>query len=89
MSLFSPEDENAIYFSRGNANELMSTHTLRAFELDGLTWPTIAHYYHAMKFTRVKYQKKISEEPDPKKASILGRTRLKVCARTGKRFELP
>lgn len=49
--LFPPEDtENHVYFSRYDGEHLLSSHGLRSFELDGQTWPSIEHYFQAMKF---------------------------------------
>ena len=88
MSFFAPEDEQSLYFSRLNPDDPLSTHSAYAFELDGLTWPTVEHYYQAMKFTSKSYQLKISEEPEAKKASIMGRTRFKSTRKDWKKVQV-
>lgn len=77
MALFEPEDQNAIYLSRRDLKEPLSTHSAFPFLLEDIEWATVEHYYQAMKFTNLSYQDKISRETDPKKALIMGRTRFK------------
>ncbi|MGH1371856.1 MAG: NADAR family protein [Cellvibrionaceae bacterium] len=75
--LFSEEDLESHYFSRSNGDEPLGTYTPLAFFLDDHNWPTIEHYYQAMKFDDTNLQTKIRQASSPKKARKLGRTRLK------------
>eukprot|EP01006_Ploeotia_vitrea_P024601 TRINITY_DN57433_c0_g1_i1.p1 TRINITY_DN57433_c0_g1~~TRINITY_DN57433_c0_g1_i1.p1 ORF type:complete len:550 (+),score=47.83 TRINITY_DN57433_c0_g1_i1:40-1689(+) len=43
--------------------------------LEGVEWPSINHYYQAMKFTDNDVQEKIRAAPDPFEASYLGKNR--------------
>lgn len=44
-------------------------------EMEKLWWPTVEHYYQAMKFEDPKYQERIRRAETPKKAKALGLTR--------------
>ena len=45
----------------------------RPFELDGRTWPTVEHYFQAMKTMDRRQQEWIRESPDPSTAKRRGR----------------
>ncbi len=75
--LFSEEDLETYYFSRSNSEEALGTHTPESFFLDEQDWPTVEHYYQAMKFDDTQTQDKIRLAPTPNKARKLGRTRFK------------
>jgi len=78
MPLFPDLDEYAIYLSRSNEEEILSSFSPNAFELDGFEWPSIEHYFQGMKFESDKaYQAKIAKAETAKKAKQLGRSRLK------------
>jgi len=76
MSLF-PNHKNALYFSMDDATELMSRSSLHSFELDGQTWPTIEHYYQAMKFENEHYKAKIAGAASAEQARKLGQAKFK------------
>ena len=44
------------------------------FEVDGITYPTVEHFFQAMKSKDVEGRKKIAAAPTPGKAKRLGRT---------------
>lgn len=44
------------------------------FEVDGITYPTVEHFFQAMKSKNVEGRKKIAAAPTPGKAKRLGRT---------------
>lgn len=77
LGLFPEQDENSIYFSRKDEAEPMSSYSAYDFELDGFQWPTVEHYFQAMKFFDEKYQKRIREAKSPAAARKLGRSRFK------------
>jgi ribA/ribD-fused uncharacterized protein len=77
MAIFPQLDENAIFLSRTDTAELLSTYSRHPFFLDDKEWPSVAHYFHALKFEDPDYQEKIRKAPHPKKAKALGRSRLK------------
>ena len=43
-------------------------------EMDGAWWPTVEHYYQAQKFDDANYREKIRCAPNPKSATLLGRS---------------
>jgi ribA/ribD-fused uncharacterized protein len=46
------------------------------FELDGLAWPTVEHYFQAQKFPGSPYVERIRLAHTPKDAKTLGRSRV-------------
>ncbi len=85
--LFPEHDENAIYFSRSDVNEELSTFSKHAIELEGKVWPSVEHYYQAMKFENEAYQEKIRHAEHPKQARKLGRSRFKRIRRDWKKLK--
>ncbi|MFV1922267.1 MAG: NADAR family protein [Methylotenera sp.] len=77
--LFPNLDEDALFLSRSDESEVLGTHAIQPFTLDGKEWLTVEHYFQAMKFetTSPDYYEKIRMAPDAKKAKKLGATRLK------------
>lgn len=45
------------------------------FEIDGLYWPTVEHYFQAQKFPATEYVEQIRLAKTPKQAKTLGRKR--------------
>ena len=77
MPLFPDLDQDAIFLSRTNEDEPLASFAANEFELDGLTWATIEHYYQAQKFEDQNYQKKIAMAETAQQARKLGRSRFK------------
>ena len=77
MSLFPPHEENAHRLSRDDVNDPLSTFSQYGFDLDDAHWPSVEHYYQAMKFDNPEYREKIRSAEHPKRARRLGRTRFK------------
>jgi ribA/ribD-fused uncharacterized protein len=75
--LFAEEDTDAQYLSRADIEEPLGTHIPSPFFLDHADWPTVEHYFQAMKFEDPAYRERIRLAPTPQKARKLGRTRLK------------
>ena len=75
--LFPPDDENAIYLSRANVVEDLGTFSKHSFQLEDKIWPSVEHYYQAMKFENDAQQEKVRLADNPKQARKLGRTRFK------------
>jgi len=75
FGIFPELDEDAIYLSRSDPEQLLGTFSKHGFELDGEHWPSVEHYYQAMKFENGDRQKKVREAEHPKKARRLGRRR--------------
>lgn len=83
--LFAEEDENTFYFSRSESSEILGTHYPQSFFLDDAEWPTVEHYFQAMKFDDPAYRERVRLSPTPQKARKLGRTRLKKIRKDWKK----
>lgn len=75
--LFVDTDADAIYFSRTDTEQMLGAWSPHPFMLEEREWPTVEHYFQAMKFEDTGYQEKIRQAPTPKQARKLGRTRFK------------
>ena len=76
-NLFPSSDDQSIYFSRNDAGQMLGTFSAHPFMLEDKEWPTVEHYFHAMKFEKNDYRENIRLASSPEKARKLGRTRLK------------
>ena len=77
MAIFPSEDVNALFLSRSDPNQILGTFSKHGFDLEGCFWPSVEHYFQAMKFENEKYREKIRQAPHPNKARKLGRTRFR------------
>lgn len=57
--LFPQIKDDDITFSMQDASDDWSRLSTHPFELEGLEWPTVEHYYQAMKFLDTEYREKI------------------------------
>ncbi len=53
----------------------LSNHSNHGFELDGLFWPTVEHYFQAQKFAGIEHAEAIRLAPTPMAAKRLGQRR--------------
>lgn len=72
MSIFKGVAENALLLNRLDPNEMLGTCSDYGFELEGLYWPTVEHYYQAMKYDGALHEK-IRTSADPHKARKIGK----------------
>ena len=63
--------------NRDDVNDPLSAWSNHAFELDGAEWPSVEHYYQAMKFEDADYREQIRQAPDAKTAAKLGHAKFK------------
>ena len=77
MSFFTSIDENVICIARNNSEHPLSSFSMYAFELEGLSWPSVEHYFQGMKFVAGNDQEQIRLAATAKKAQKLGRSRFK------------
>ncbi len=75
MALFSVSDVNTIYISRYDVNHVFSSYSDHGFELEERYWPTVEHYYQAMKFIDSEYQEKIRNAESAEMANKIGHER--------------
>lgn len=78
MALFPPaEIKDAIRLSREDVNEPLASFSKYEFHLDDADWPSVEHYFQAMKFENPSYREKIRTANHPKVAHKLGNARFK------------
>lgn len=53
----------------------LASYSKHAFELDGYEWPSVEHYYQAMKFGDVEYARSIRDASTPAEAAKLGKSK--------------
>ena len=66
-----------LYISRSDANEPLSSYSRHGFDLDGKYWPSVEHYFQAMKFEDPAQQETVRHAKHPAKARRLGRSRFR------------
>ena len=71
------ESQDEIYFSRTDVNELLSSFSRHGFTLEEREWPSVEHYFQAMKFENPDHQDAIRAAGHPRKARRMGRSRLR------------
>lgn len=76
--LFPDLDEDTLFLSRSNIDEVLGTYSEYPFDLDGEHWLTVEHYFQGMKFIESSPEqfKKIVKAKTAKQAKRLGRNRL-------------
>ena len=77
MDAFPKIADDALFFSRVDPNEKLGSFAMYGFELEGMRWPSVEHYFQAMKFENEAYREKIRQAAHPKIARKLGRNRFK------------
>lgn len=77
MGLFDSNDEHAVMLSRTDEDHALASFSGPSFMLDNKEWPTVEHYFQAMKFEQEDYKDKIRAALSPKLARKLGRNRFK------------
>ena len=76
---FEPIDQDAVLVSMEDANNPLSAYSRHGFELDGEVWPSVAHYFEAMKFTDADLRKAICASESPNAArQIAKRNRRRI-----------
>ncbi len=77
MGIFPEINEDALFLSRSDTTENLGSFSKHGFDLDEAYWPSVEHYFQAMKFEDADYREKIRTADHPKKARKLGRSRLR------------
>nr|WP_320134610.1 NADAR family protein [uncultured Amphritea sp.] len=73
---FKPKEEKKLLtVNRSDPNNPLSSYSKHTFELDGHEWPSVEHYYQAMKFGDAEYAEQIRQAPTPTDAAKLGKSK--------------
>lgn len=73
--IFSHKEKPRLTLRRNDPENPLSSYSSFAFELDGYEWPSVEHYYNAMKYGDEKYAEKIRNAPLAADAEKLGKSR--------------
>ena len=77
MAIFPDINQQTIFLSRSDSSEPLSSFAYSPFKLDDAIWPSVEHYFQAMKFIDPEQQAKIRQAKNPTQARKAGRSRLK------------
>lgn len=75
MSLFPKLPDNALFISRFDVFDPLSTWSKFTIDLDDMTWPSVEHYFQGMKFADEHLRQQISRAVNPGSAQSLARWR--------------
>jgi len=73
--LFNNNETERLTLSRNDPTHPLASYSKHAFELDGSLWPSVEHYYQAMKFTDEDYREQIRNASHPADAVKLGKSK--------------
>tara|TARA_R110001592_G_scaffold1664_2_gene9696 strand:+ start:3686 stop:4156 length:471 start_codon:yes stop_codon:yes gene_type:complete len=73
--LFDEKEKKLLTLTRDDPNNPLASYSKHAFVLDDFEWPSVEHYYQAMKFDDAEYREKIRQAPHPAEASKLGKSK--------------
>lgn len=86
--MFSPKSgPTPLYVSRNDPLNLLSSYSQHGFELDGDSWPSVEHYYQAMKFAPGELRNAIREVDHPVKAEKLAAKNKKAVRKDWKKVK--
>ena len=71
--MFRNHDPDAVLVSRADPANPLASYSKHAFRLDGSDWPSVEHYYQAMKFDDRVIREQIRNAPHPAKAARIAR----------------
>ena len=73
--MFSPDKAEKYTLSRQDPTHPLASYSKHGFELDGAEWPSVEHYYQAMKFEDADYREQIRSAQHPAEAAKLGKSK--------------
>lgn len=73
--MFDTDNTEKYLLSRHDPAHPLASYSKHSFELDGDEWPSVEHYYQAMKFEDADYREKIRNVSHPKEATKLGKSK--------------
>ena len=75
MQLKPDLEDQSVFLSRTDVHEMLSTYSRHGFDLEGVHWPSVEHYFQGMKFEDPAEREKVRQAGHPKLARRLGRRR--------------
>ena len=72
---FNRNEQKLFTLSRTDVGQPLASYSKHAFELDGFEWPSVEHYYQAMKFEDADYREQIRLASHPADATKLGKSK--------------
>jgi ribA/ribD-fused uncharacterized protein len=75
MIFFNRQEKKLLTLTRDDPNHLLASYSRHTFELDGFEWPSVEHYYQAMKFDDEEYREQIRQSAHPADAAKLGKSK--------------
>lgn len=72
---FNQQQKKLLTLTRTDPNHPLASYSRHAFELDGFEWPSVEHYYQAMKFEDSEYREQIRLASHPADATKLGKSK--------------
>ena len=73
--MFNSAHENSLRLSRFDATHPLAACSRHGFFLDEADWPSVEHYYQAMKFEDPDYREQIRQAANPDAAIKLGKSK--------------
>jgi ribA/ribD-fused uncharacterized protein len=73
MALFPKLPDDAILLTRDDASNPLASYSKHSFELDGAEWPSVEHYFQAMKFADQALQARIRQQTHPRLAAKIAK----------------
>jgi ribA/ribD-fused uncharacterized protein len=74
-TLFDIDQSRKITLSRLDPTHPLASYSRHGIELDGAQWPSVEHYYQAMKFEDEAYREEIRNAAHPADAAKLGKSK--------------
>lgn len=73
--MFACDNTKNYTLSRLDPTHPLASYSRHGFELDGAEWPSVEHYYQAMKFEDTAYREQIRNAPHPADVATLGKSK--------------
>ncbi len=73
--IFKHPEKKYLTLSRSDPSHPLASYSKHAFELDGFEWPSVEHYYQAMKYEEPEYRELIRQAAHPADAAKLGKSK--------------
>ena len=88
MSLFEAIPTDAVFLSRDDVNHPLACWSRHGFDLEGCHWPSVEHYFHAMKFNNPQLREKIRQASHPREAAKVARRNFWKVRRDWKKIQV-